>query len=58
MLNMNPDPTAFEDMPRGSTAAFQAAVFGIEDVVDDFDFVVDLVFVDTFEPDLTDEVLD
>jgi len=55
---MNPDPTAFEDMPRGSTAAFQAAVFGIEDVVDDFDFVVDLVFVDTFEPDLTDEVLD
>lgn len=54
----NPGPTAFVDMPKGSTAAFQAAVLGIEGVVEDFDLEVDLVFVDTFEPDLAEEALD
>lgn len=58
-MGMNPGPTALVDMPNGSTAAFQLAVLGTE-LVDDFDFVVDLDLVE-FVPDRTeaaDEVVD
>lgn len=59
-MGIKPGPTDFEDIPRGSTAAFHCSVFGIEFTVEDFDLVDDLVLEDTFEPDLVveEDVLD